>query len=177
MLIKPGTKYKLNDAEMAVVEALVKLRLKRTEELGDASKATPFNGTLEEIDRDFFGSEIAAARIFNYFPLCFAVLGVALNYDGENNGSRVDVKVKKEIGHRLLASIDAKKKKEVDLFISMCGSFPDYQYRGYSLYEDLIQECNLVDLGHGKLAYGLWESQIEKDLESQSPIIPLKLVI
>ena len=51
--------------------------------------------------------------------------------------------------------------KDSDYFVLMVGEFPSYEFKGYIESEELIQEKNIIDLGHGP-GYGIEQERLKK---------------
>jgi len=80
-------------------------------------------------------------------------------WDIKYNGEKVDVKTTRYKNGRLLAKLNARK-DEVDIYLLVVGTFPEYTVIGYAKKNELLDEKNIIDLGHGE-GYGLTQDMLK----------------
>jgi hypothetical protein len=73
-------------------------------------------------------------------------------------GTKIDVKTTRYINGRLLAKLNSRD-EEVDAYLLVTGTFPEYNVIGYASRDSLLSPENIIDLGHGK-GYGLSQEQL-----------------
>jgi hypothetical protein len=77
-----------------------------------------------------------------------------------HKNKKINVKSTKYKTGRLLTKMDTNP-KDSDYFVLMVGEFPSYEFKGYIESEELIQEKNIIDLGHGP-GYGIEQERLKK---------------
>ena len=109
-----------------------------------------------QTDEDGIGGEIAASRLLNVYPSL--VLKPDAGWDVMYRGKRIDIKTTRYKSGRLLAKLNARD-DEVDVYLLVTGTFPEYDVVGYVLKDSLLSPKNIIDLGHGK-GYGLSQDKL-----------------
>jgi len=109
-----------------------------------------------QTDEDGLGGEIAASRLLNVYPNL--VLKPDAGWDILYQGMKIDVKTTRYINGRLLAKLNSRD-EEVDAYLLVTGTFPEYNVVGYASRDSLLSPENIIDLGHGK-GYGLSQEQL-----------------
>lgn len=109
-----------------------------------------------QTDEDGLGGEIAASRLLNVYPNL--VLKPDAGWDILYQGTKIDVKTTRYINGRLLAKLNSRD-DEVDAYLLVTGTFPEYNVVGYASRDSLLSPENIIDLGHGK-GYGLSQEQL-----------------
>lgn len=136
----------LNDVEQRLAKYLAKRRYDmnrdnkiKNQRIGPQSD--------DETDLEGIGAELAFCRAFNVYP------DLTLNKHPEEdailrNGMRVDCKATRYKNGHLLAVI-TKAHKPADLYVLVVGEFPKYRIAGFATAEEIFQEQNIHDFGHG----------------------------
>tara|TARA_Y100001951_G_scaffold92553_1_gene87427 strand:- start:73 stop:492 length:420 start_codon:yes stop_codon:yes gene_type:complete len=109
-----------------------------------------------QTDEDGIGGEIAASRLLNVYPSL--VLKPDAGWDVMYRGKRIDIKTTRYKSGRLLAKLNARD-DEVDVYLLVTGTFPEYDVVGYVLKDSLLSPKNVIDLGHGR-GYGLSQDKL-----------------
>jgi|TARA_R110002020_G_scaffold461724_1_gene680738 hypothetical protein len=109
-----------------------------------------------QTDEDGIGGEIAASRLLNVYPSL--VLKPDAGWDVMYRGKRIDIKTTRYKSGRLLAKLNARD-DEVDVYLLVTGTFPEYDVVGYALKDSLLSPKNVIDLGHGR-GYGLSQDKL-----------------
>jgi hypothetical protein len=109
-----------------------------------------------QTDEDGIGGEVAVSRVLNVYPSL--VLKPDAGWDVLYNGYKIDVKTTRYKAGRLLAKLNARD-EEVDIYLLVTGVFPEYTLVGYAMKDQLIDEKNIIDLGHGR-GYGLTQDEL-----------------
>lgn len=105
------------------------------------------------IELEGMAGEMAFSKLANLYP-DFDTNG-ARAYDVIlDDGTRVDVKTSSYISDPHLKRLKEDDIKYVDVYVLMAGKLPNYKYIGWATFNELIQEKNLHDYGHG-LTYKL----------------------
>lgn len=150
----------LSDSELAVATmvALARRSSARGSNVYDAQvgKQDPF-----EIDLDGMLAELAFAKQFNYYP----ELTVGPRSGGADFvtriGETVDVKATRHQNGRLLATMK-KNLDPCDIYVlAIILSNRQVDLCGYMKREELFQQKNLINLGHGT-GYGVTQDKLQK---------------
>jgi hypothetical protein len=153
-------RIELNSAEKSLA---INLAIARNENARSKGKPNFKLGKQADwlTDLEGIAGEIAACRYFKVYPDTETNLTVLPGFDLMTwKGSRVDVKTTKYRNGKLLATL----KKDVnacDIYVLVVGEFPTYELVGYATSGELIQEKNIMDLGHGK-GYALSQDDLRR---------------
>ena len=136
----------LNSAEQIVCKSLALMRyeIARAGNRQDQQIGKQPSG---QTDEDGLGGEIAASRLLNVYPNL--VLKPDAGWDILYQGTKIDVKTTRYINGRLLAKLNSRD-DEVDAYLLVTGTFPEYNVVGYASRDSLLSPENIIDLGHGK---------------------------
>ena len=153
-------KISLNSAEQILAKFLAKARYDNARSKGKPDLKMGGQSNWET-DLEGIGGEIAACKHFGVYPDTEVDLITLPKFDlVTKKGKRIDVKTTKYATGKLLAT---KKKQlgECDAYVLVVGEFPDYRLVGWATDEELLNDNNLVDLGHGE-GYALTQDQLRK---------------
>ena len=94
------------------------------------------------------GGELAFARMRNLYPLLnfLPTKGGADTF--ARDGKTTDVKTTTRKDGSLLVGTN-KKEDPCDYYVLMIADFPKFTCKGWASKEDIFQDCNRRDLGHG----------------------------
>jgi len=145
----------LNSAEQIVCKQLALMRYEIARAV-DRKDQQIGNQPSWQTDEDGIGGEIAASRLLNVYPSL--VLKPDAGWDVMYRGKRIDIKTTRYKSGRLLAKLNARD-DEVDVYLLVTGTFPEYDVVGYALKDSLLSPKNVIDLGHGK-GYGLSQDKL-----------------
>ena len=145
----------LNSAEQIVCKQLALMRYEIARAV-DRKDQQIGNQPSWQTDEDGIGGEIAASRLLNVYPSL--VLKPDAGWDVMYRGKRIDIKTTRYKSGRLLAKLNARD-DEVDVYLLVTGTFPEYDVVGYVLKDSLLSPKNIIDLGHGK-GYGLSQDKL-----------------
>ena len=145
----------LNSAEQIVCKQLALMRYEIARAV-DRKDQQIGNQPSWQTDEDGIGGEIAASRLLNVYPSL--VLKPDAGWDVMYRGKRIDIKTTRYKSGRLLAKLNARD-DEVDVYLLVTGTFPEYDVVGYVLKDSLLSPKNVIDLGHGK-GYGLSQDKL-----------------
>jgi len=145
----------LNSAEQIVCKQLALMRYEIARAV-DRKDQQIGNQPSWQTDEDGIGGEIAASRLLNVYPSL--VLKPDAGWDVMYRGKRIDIKTTRYKSGRLLAKLNARD-DEVDVYLLVTGTFPEYDIVGYALKDSLLSPKNVIDLGHGK-GYGLSQDKL-----------------
>jgi hypothetical protein len=102
----------------------------------------------EEVELNGMGAELAFCKALNLYP----DLTVKLRSGGADcvsrDGLTVDVKATGYVKGKLLVTPD-KKGKGTDLYALVTGSMPNYTIVGYATSDEIFNDDNLAETGHG----------------------------
>ena len=154
-------KVTLNEVEERLVTFLAKKRMQANrandipdEQVGKQNKlAIEING---------LGGELAFCKAANLYP----DLSLASNPgtrpvgDAQLFGDDWDIKTTEVKGGRLLVRPVKKGKKECTYYILVVGRMPTYEIIGWAHKDEVFQDKNLKDLGHGD-TYVLEQDQLK----------------
>lgn len=150
----------LNEAEQRLAKYVAQKRNKAARSLGIEDQKIGPQGSVD-IDLDGMGAEIAFCKMTNTFP--DLATGHTPDADVYTTAmGSIDVKTTRHKNGRLLARRE-KVTHAPDAYALMICEFPKYVFAGWTTAPELLQECNLVDLGHGE-GYGLTQSDLKKDI-------------
>lgn len=145
-----GTKILLTPAERLIGLAISDLRSRNNRDTHITSKKISVNFSDIEIDFRGFVSELAFAKLFNLYP-DFTIHPRSSSTDLGDvklpNGKTVDVKTTDRPDGRLLAP--TWKNANVDYYALIIGYYPEFEFKGFMIKEELINPKRLGDLGHG----------------------------
>jgi len=79
------------------------------------------------------------------------------------NGLSVDVKTTKYRTGKLLVRL-GKEKKKVDVYALMIGEFPNYEFKGFAYYQDIVNNDNIIKIRDVK-TYALTQDFLKKELQ------------
>ena len=145
----------LNSAAQIVCKQLALMRYEIARAVGRKDQQIGKQPSWQT-DEDGFGGEIAVSRVLNVYPSL--VLSPDSGWDIRYNGYRIDVKTTRYKNGRLLAKLNARS-DEVDIYLLVIGTFPEYDIIGYATKDELLLESNIIDLGHGR-GYGLTQDKL-----------------
>ena len=145
----------LNSAEQIVCKQLDLMRYEIARAV-DRKDQQIGNQPSWQTDEDGIGGEIAASRLLNVYPSL--VLKPDAGWDVMYRGKRIDIKTTRYKSGRLLAKLNARD-DEVDVYLLVTGTFPEYDVVGYALKDSLLSPKNVIDLGHGR-GYGLSQDKL-----------------
>ena len=152
-----GTTITLNQAEQRLAKYLAAARTDNARSRGIKDRKV---GSKEggDMDLDGFGAELAFCRLMNCYPDMEIRENPSDDEQGDAilNGLAVDVKQTHYRRGKLLA---VRWKEPKDLYALMVGTFPTYEFRGMATGDELINESNLIDLGHGE-GYALTQDKL-----------------
>lgn len=141
----------LTKMEQAICKYIVSERKRNNSDAGVKEKKVS-DQSSDDIEIDGYGGEIAFCRLFNLFP------DFTTHPRGQDNdfgdcisktGKRIDVKTTKYETGKLICALW--KNNNVDVYVLMTGTFPNYTYRGYATAENLKRQENIKNLGRGEL--------------------------
>ena len=114
-----------------------------------------------QLDIIGFSGELAFAKMANLFPVTNT--DGPTNFDIIVNGKKVDVKTTNRDNGQLLVR-PAHKGKSADAFVLLTGTMNNgYTYRGWMNAEEVFQDENLTNLGHGS-TYAVPQYLLKKGL-------------
>lgn len=148
----------IDDFELELCQFIGKKRseIARSNNVKDA-KIGSHNGV--EADIQGFIAEYAFAKCFNLFP-DFGLSPRSGSFDGvTKKGNRYDIKSTKHENGNLLSTL--KVNPDIDLYILAHVKNKSVHFVGWATKEELIQEANIKDLGHGK-GYFLSRDKLRK---------------
>ena len=145
----------LNSAEQIVCKQLALMRYEIARAV-DRKDQQIGNQPSWQTDEDGIGGEIAASRLLNVYPSL--VLKPDAGWDVMYRGKRIDIKTTRYKSGRLLAKLNARD-DEVDVYLLVTGTFPEYDVVGYVLKDSLLSPKNIIDLGHCR-GYGLSQDKL-----------------
>ena len=145
----------LNSAEQIVCKSLALMRYEIARAVNRKDQQIGKQPSWQT-DEDGLGGEIAASRLLNVYPNL--VLKPDAGWDILYQGMKIDVKTTRYINGRLLAKLNSRD-EEVDAYLLVTGTFPEYNVVGYASRDSLLSPENIIDLGHGK-GYGLSQEQL-----------------
>lgn len=136
----------LRPDELTVCEVIGRMRslIARTSGVVDA-KMGNHDGMAADVDGVI--AEYAFAKRFNVFP-DIGLSPRSGSYDGVYRGYRYDIKSTRYKTGRLLSTL--KVNPDVDMYILAVIDGSSVIFAGWALKDELIQESNIRDLGHGK---------------------------
>ena len=146
----------LNSAEQIICKQLALMRYEIARAVNRKDQQIG-NQPSWQTDEDGIGGEMAASRLLNVYPSL--ILKPDAGWDVEYKGRKVDVKTTRYKSGRLLAKLNARK-DEVDIYLLVTGTFPEYTVVGYAEKDELLNEKNIIDLGHGE-GYGLTQDMLK----------------
>jgi hypothetical protein len=107
------------------------------------------------------GGEFAFCKLKNIYP--DMTIDHPIPFDCYINGhGYIDVKTTKKTNGMLLVGV-WKSRSIPDYYALMVGEFPTYEFKGFFPSNDLFNDGNLVDLGHGP-TYGIPQDRLKMDL-------------
>ena len=145
----------LNSAEQIVCKSLALMRYEIARAVNRKDQQIGKQPSWQT-DEDGIGGEIAASRLLNIYPNL--VLKPDAGWDILYQGMKIDVKTTRYINGRLLAKLNSRD-EEVDAYLLVTGTFPEYNVVGYASRDSLLSPENIIDLGHGE-GYGLSQEQL-----------------
>jgi len=150
--------YNLSEDEQLIARYVAALRQHMNRTSGVKDQAVK-PGESYQADLNGYGAELAFASISNVCP------DLSLHcrkggYDLLYKENRIDVKTTTYKNGTLLSN---KVNPDVDLYVLLIGQLPTFTFVGWVWSEELIQEVNLKDFGHGKKkeAYALKQDQLQ----------------
>ena len=151
-------KITLSESEIRIATWLAKMRTDSNREAKVYDhKIGPQDG--EYTDLEGMLGEMAFCKLFNVYP-DLSIKPQGHSYDCNIGGLRIDVKTTRHHNGKLLAST-TKSVHDCDYYVLMVGAGGTYELIGYANSKSLIDEKNVIDLGHGP-TYGL-EQQALRD--------------
>lgn len=156
----------LQAGEMAVCTVLAEMRnaVARSSSVVNAKM-----GKQSDYQTDLDG--MVAEVAFSKWRNCYPDLTIGARSGGVDcvlNGKKIDVKSTRYPNGKLLATL-SKAVDEVDIYVLAVVNGNQVTFPGWAHSHELINEQNIVDLGHGR-GYALNQSQLRKfDTSSGSP--------
>ncbi len=148
----------LTDEEQRICKWLAKERYKAARKAGVIDARLDTSG--EFLDLNGLGAELIFCKMFNLYP-DLSVGARSGGYDAlTKKGYKVDVKTTKYQHGHLLAT-QKKKNEKTDIYVLMIGDFPTYRFAGFIDKEELFDEKNLKNLGHGT-GYAVSQNQLKQ---------------
>jgi hypothetical protein len=128
--------------------------------------------TSAQTDLDGAGGEIAFGRLANVYPL-LTIGEIDRGFDCWLGGYSVDVKVARKESGNLVASYHLT--RVPDLYVLMVGTFPSYEFRGWTWKEALLQPENVVELiRRVKTPEGIEEKRRKVYSLPQTKLLPIE---
>ena len=175
-----GVRVELNDAEQRLCRYMATKRhqVSRESSVPNSRKGPQSD---EFTDLNGIGGEISFCRLFNCYPDLSVYArtssnsrrtssGGSLSGTGEElpkdtgdvnlNGVKIDIKTTHYATGRLLVA--PWKSDDIKYYALMVGKFPLYTFKGFSNYHTIVQEENLINLGHGEV-YVLGQDRLRDD--------------
>jgi len=101
----------------------------------------------EDIELDGIAAEIAFCKLFNVYPDLQNEELHSADAVTPKMG-RVDIKTTRYKSGKLIC-YRGKKGREADSYALMIGQFPKFQFVGWATSKELLDDENLIDVGHG----------------------------
>lgn len=137
----------LSEAEQRLAKYLAKQRYELSREMGLPNKKVG-DQSNEMTDLEGIAAEIAFCKLANVYP-DLDMTGPKAEDCVLRDGRSVDVKSTIYETGRLLA-VRWKESGSVDIYVLMVGKFPTYRCAGFMSSKDLLDECRVINLGHGE---------------------------
>jgi len=153
----------LTPSEAKVVRILAKDRYEAARQAGIAN-ARIGPQSDENTDLDGLGAEVVAAKFLNLYP-DLTPGPRSGGADLINGRHTIDVKHTRYKNGRLLATLK-KADTPCDVYVLVTGKFPEYEIVGWAWGAELLQEQNIIDLGHGK-GYALNQDRLHKEFKGR----------
>jgi len=142
-----GILVKLNETEVLICDWLAEKRYEINRE-NNIKNLKVSNQPWKEVELDGIGAEFAVAKALNIYPdLTLSVRSGGVELVSKTH-ARIDVKQTKYPDGMLL-SLTSKKGEDIDTFILVTGTMPEYTIVGWCQAVDLLQQENIKDLGYG----------------------------
>lgn len=153
----------LNDAEQRLARYLAGQRYESNRNQGVTNNRVGPQSD-EVTDLEGIAAEIAFCKLFNVYPdLEHSCKDPADAYTTSMGAT--DVKATKYRNGRLLAVKGKLGLIHPDSYALMIGEFPAYRFVGFVASGELLDENNLIDLGHGE-TFGVTQSQLHQSSTS-----------
>jgi hypothetical protein len=150
---------RLNDAEQRLSKYLAKQRYESNRSQGVVNNRVGPQSD-EVTDLEGIAAEIAFCKVFNVYPdLETSCKDPADAYTTSTGAT--DVKATKYRNGRLLAVKGKLGLIHPDSYALMIGEFPNYRFVGFVASGELLDEKNLIDLGHGE-TFGVEQGRLHQ---------------
>lgn len=140
-------KVTLNNIEQRLAHSIAKERYNNNRKAGvvDVKVGKQSN---EEVDLYGMAGEIVVANVLNLYP-DFTTQPRSGGYDLlMHDGRRIDVKTTQYVTGRLITTMK-KTGEDVDIYILVIGTFPNFEVKGWATSEEMHDKSNIKDLGYG----------------------------
>lgn len=140
----------------------IKIAVNRYKNARQSGKPNLKMGDQSNLDTDLngIGGEIAACRYFGVYPDTETSLVNYPKYDLKTKkGAKVDVKTTPCKTGKLLATLK-KQIDDCDIYLLVIGEFPTYEIKGFAESSQLINDENIINLGHGE-GYALTQDKLK----------------
>lgn len=160
-----GTVYNLNNEDQILIKEMAETICKQNRNYFVENYQKDKKMSLMEMNLNGFGAELAFCRLCN----------LEFNYstnETENHFSQVDAKLKNGIcidikntvySNGKLIVRQGKEQKLLDIYVLMTGTFPNFKFSGWALYNEIINTANIENLGCGN-AYTLPQYKLYQEL-------------
>lgn len=148
-----GERIHLINTEIQICKYIAKMRSQCAGEIINNTRAVP-NQRMDEredyiIDLEGIAGEMAWAKLSNTYP-DFSISRRSGGRDSTYQGYGIDVKTTRYEMGSLLATLKKVHDHDIDIFVLMIGTLPDFEFGGWAYGEDLLKEENIKDKGRGK---------------------------
>ena len=109
-------------------------------------------------DKDGILGELGFCRLMNVWP-DIGLSPRSGSHDAVVGGNRIDVKTTRHKTGRLLATL--KENPDVDIYVLAIIEDAEVKFPGFARKEDLINESNITDLGHGP-GYAMTQDKLRR---------------
>jgi hypothetical protein len=165
-----GTIYSLNQEEQSLILNMAAEICNQDRSLFINKYKIDKSMSLMDMNKNGFGAELAFCKLCD------------VDFDSstikeENHFSRADAKfidgteidVKTTIyDYGKLLVRGGKEKKIVDIYVLMTGNFPNYVFKGWTTYTEMIRPENIERLNWG-FTYAMKQKRLRKDLDIPAP--------
>lgn len=150
----------LDNHEQYIVKSIAEERQRNNIERGSRNFKVG-NGDDLQISIEGTGGEFAFCKLHNIYP--DMTINHPIPFDCYIKGHGfVDVKTTKKLDGMLLVGV-WKSRAVPDYYALMVGEFPTYEFKGFFPGNDLFNDGNLVDKGHGP-TYGIPQGRLKMEL-------------
>lgn len=148
---KKNTSVTLDKGEQEVCKLIAKLRHAEARKVGIKNSKVGSQSNYST-DLEGIGGELALCKILNVFPYFSVFVRKTKEDKGDVifKGKSIDVKTTKYDNGKLISPFWKKDSiNNIDVYVLMTGTFPNYVYRGYMHSKDFIKKERLGNLGYG----------------------------